>query len=141
VLRGQSTRKTATASVQRIDKAPLQKRFQFLGDFERCSWVGGAVQDDSWSSVPSPTEVFIRAYVVLTPAQTKELMDRYEWAQSNGDVIPLPSHPLGEGFPKIQGPFWTSDALNRALPSMTGFGGAVLLQRDGRLLYLSVRSF
>ncbi len=79
VLRGQRARETATASVQRTDKAPLQKRFHFLGDFERCSWVGGAVHVDSRSSVPSPPEFFIRAYVVLTPAQTKELLDRYEW--------------------------------------------------------------
>ena len=94
----------AAPPVPRIDKAPLTKRFPFLGNFERCSWIAGVAYDGSKGRVPSPSEYFIRAYVVLDREQTKALLDQYQWAQSSSDQIPSPAYQLGEGFPNIEGP-------------------------------------
>ena len=130
---------TTAATVPRADKAPLKKRFRFLGDFESCRWVSGVAQDRSTGRVPGPSSYFIRAYVVLAPAQTRELLDRYEWAEANGESIPSPPYPLGEGFPAIGGAARKSDALMRALPSMTAFNaGTILLQPAEDLLYLDL---
>ena len=59
------TPKALIATVPRTDAAPLAKRFPFLGNFERCSWIAGVAHDGSEGLVPGPSEYFIRAYVVL----------------------------------------------------------------------------
>jgi hypothetical protein len=133
--------KTASPPVPRTDKDPLKKRFPFLGDFARCSWIGGVKDDRSGGRLPAPSSHFIRAHVVLEPSQTRELLGRYVWAESKGEAIPEPPYPLGEGFPKIAGPFSKSDDLIRELPSMTTYaGGTILLQAKGDLLYLDLVS-
>jgi hypothetical protein len=131
--------RVAAALVPRADKSPLKKRFPFLGDFEKCSWVGGVSEDRSTGRVPGPSSYVIRAYVVLAPARSRELWAQYDWVEANGEAIPTPSYRLGEGFPAIGGVAWKSEALTRALPSMTQFAmGTVLLQPEDGLLYLNL---
>ena len=91
--------------------------------------------------MPGPSEFFIRAYVVLEPEQTRELLDRYQWIESTGDQIPRPIQQLGEGFPQFDGPCWRSDSLMRSLPSMTSYcGGTILLQPEKNILYLDLQN-
>ena len=137
----QNTPKTATPPVRRTDRAPLEKRFAFLGDFKQCSWVGGVAYDGSKGRIPGPSSYFIQAYVVLEPAQTKELLDRYKWTESKSEVIPVPPQPLGEGFPQVGGPSWKSDDMIRSLPSQTSFcDGVILLQPENKLLWLNLKN-
>jgi hypothetical protein len=134
--------KTVSPAVRRTDVAPLKKRFPFLGDFERCSWTTGVAYDGSKGRVPSPSEYFIQAYVMLDPKQTKELLNRYEWIESKSDAIPEPAYLLGEGFPNIDGPSWHSGALMRDLPSITTYSaGTILIQPEKNLLYLRLHNF
>ena len=127
--------------VPRNDKAPLMKRFPFLGNFERCSWIAGVAYDGSKGRVPSPSEYFICAYVLLDREQTKALLNQYQWAQSSSNQIPRPAYPLGEGFPNTDGPSWNSDALIRSLPSITSYSsGTILLQPEKNLLYLNLQN-
>ena len=140
-LANRNAPKTVTLPVPRTDKAPLNKRFAFLGNFKQCSWVGGVAYDGLKGRIPGPSSYFIRAYVVLEPTETKELLDRYDWAESNSDVIPVPPQPLGEGFPLINGRSWKSDDMIRSLPSQTSFcDGIILLQPEHNLLYLDLRN-
>jgi hypothetical protein len=140
-LANRNTPKTVTPPVPRTDEAPLKKRFAFLGNFKRCSWVGGVGYDGSTGRIPGPSSYFNRAYVVLEPAQTKELLDRYEWAGSNSDVIPAPPQPLGKGFPQISGPSWKSGGMIRSLSSLTSYcDGIILLQPEHDLLYLDLKN-
>lgn len=137
VTRSPSPKKPLTI---RTDRAPLTKRFPFLGNFERCSWVGGVADDRSkgWG-VPAPSSYFIRAYVVLKPDDANQLLERYEWTDAHGETIPEPDPPLGEGFPKITGPFRKSEELIRRLPSLTTYArGTILFQPGDRLLYLDL---
>lgn len=139
LTRPPSSLQTTAATVPRADRTPLKQRFRFLGDLESCRWVSGVAQDRSTGRVPGPSSYFIRAYVVLASAQTSELLDQYEWAEANGESIPPPPYPLGEGFPAIGGVARKSDALMRALPSMIAFNaGTILLQPGEDLLYLDL---
>jgi hypothetical protein len=124
----------------RTDTGPLAKRFPFLGNFKGCSWVGGVKDNRSRSLVPAPSSYFLRGYVVLELSETKELLERYPWVESKTETIPRPSEPLGEGFPKVEGSAWKSEALIRDLPSMTEYAsGTILLQPEGNLLYLDLK--
>ena len=132
--------KTVTDPPPRTDKAPLAKRLPFLGNFERCSWVSGVFRDYSRDLVPAPSSYYIRGYVVLEPAQTAHLLVQYQWAESSSEVIPEPTRPLGEGFPKIERPFWKSNDLIRSVPAAAEYsGGPILFQPKNHLLYFDLR--
>jgi hypothetical protein len=140
ILAGSQGWSKPSQPAMRTDPAPLAKRFPFLGNFTRCSWVGGVLDNRSRSLIPAPSSYFLRGYVVLEPSQTKELLERYPWIESKTETIPRPSDPLGEGFPKVEGPAWKSEALIRALPSMTEYAsGTILLQPEVNLLYLDLK--
>jgi hypothetical protein len=127
------------ALVPRTDKAPLARRFPFLGEFARCTWVSGIEDDRSGGRVPGPSSYSIEAYVDLDPAQTKALLGRYKWAVLAGETLPQPRFLLGDGFPEVGGAAQRSEELERALPSMTTFArGKILLQPDDHLLYLKL---
>jgi hypothetical protein len=137
----QNSPKTVSPTVPRTDQAPLKKRFPFLGNFERCSWITGVAYDGSRGLVPGPSEYFIQAYVMLDPKQTEELLNQYTWTESKSDEIPKPTYLLGEGFPNIDGPSWRSDALMRDLPSTTTYcAGTILIQPERNLLYLRLHN-
>ncbi len=125
----------------RTERAPLARRFPFLGNFKHGSWVSGIAQDRSGGLVPAPSSYFIRAYVVMSADDARELLERYPWTLARGEAIPEPAYPLGEHYPRLIGPYYQSEELIRALPSMTTYSsGKILFQREGNLLYLDLVS-
>lgn len=129
------TTTTMAAPTVRTDAEPITRRFPALAEYQDLHWTGEAAGTED-SRVPGPTDVHIRAIVVLTPEAAQRTAVDYPWTpvptQWESDV----QDPLRGHLP-VQGTWQSNDTYTHDLLG-SSFGGTVYFNPTTGTVYLDV---
>jgi hypothetical protein len=125
----------ATPTV-RTDAAPITDRFPALTEYQDLHWMGEVAGNGDDSRVPGPTDVRIRAVVILTPEAARQVIAGYSWAPAPAEWESGVEDPLRDHLP-VQGTWQSNDAYTEGLLG-SRFSGTVYVNTTTGAVYLDV---
>jgi hypothetical protein len=127
---------TMAATTVRTDATPITSRFPALAEYQDLHWTGEAAGAGEDGQVPGPTDVRIRAIVVLTPEAARRTASGYSWTPAPTEWESAVQDPLRDHL-SDQG-VWQSDEAYTDDLLGSGFGGTVYFNPTTGTVYLDV---
>jgi len=127
-----------SATPVRTDREPIARRFPGLGDFAQVHWQGALAGSTGGRGVPGPSDVVIRAVVLLRRADLTAATSGYDWTPAPAGWDTRVSDGLRPFLPAAGD--WRHSPQYEADVRTNGYSGTVYLDLTGGTVFLDVSS-